>query len=240
VAAAGAAGVPEDRWVFPLSGADAHDHWLLSERADLRSSPAIAIAGGHALELAGAGIDDVAHIDLYSCFPCAVQMGAAALGLPLDGSRELTVTGGLTFAGGPGNNYVTHSIATMAGRLRADPGALGLVTGLGWYATKHAVGVWSTDPPAAGFRHARPQATVDALARRTPAPGYEGAATVETYTVVHDREGRPALGILALLTPDGRRTWATITDGDDMSGLMQVEGCGRPAQVAAEGRVTLL
>ncbi len=239
VAAARDAGVPDDRWVFPLSGADAHDHWYVSERADLRSSPAVGIAGGRALELAGAGIDDVAHIDLYSCFPCAVQMAAGALGLPVDGSRELTVTGGLTFAGGPGNNYVTHSIATMAGRLRSDPGAVGLVTGLGWYATKHAVGLWSTEPPAAGFRHDRPQEAVDALARRTPAPGYEGAATVETYTVLHDREGRAVRGILALVTPDGRRVWANVTDEDDLLGLMQDEGCGRPARLAAGGRVTL-
>ena len=74
--------VPEDRWVFPLSGADAHDHWFLSHRADLRSSPAIRLAGRAALRLAGVGIDDVAHVDLYSCFPCAVQIAANELGLP--------------------------------------------------------------------------------------------------------------------------------------------------------------
>ena len=240
VSAAREAGVPDDQWVFPVAGADANDHWFLSHREDLRSSPAIRLAGSRALSLAGAGIDEVAHVDLYSCFPCAVQIAAHELGLPLaDPGRSLTVTGGLGFAGGPGNNYVTHSIASMAQRLRADPGALGLVTGLGWYSTKHAVGVWSTTPPPSGFRHECPQGAVDALPQRTPASDYEGDATIETYTVVHDREGEPELAILALLTEDGRRTWGNISGRDDMLGLMDDEGCGRKVRMAANGRAEL-
>jgi len=240
VGAARAAGVPEDRWVYPVAGADAHDHWFLSHRQDLRSSPAIQVAGNRALALAGAGIDDIAHVDLYSCFPCAVQIAAHELGLPLDDpGRSLTVTGGLGFAGGPGNNYVSHSIATMAQRLRTDPGTLGLVTGLGWYSTKHAVGLWSTTPPEGGFRHACPQDAVDTLPRRTPAPDYEGDATIETYTVVHDRDGTPELAIVALLTEDGRRAWGNTSDRDDMVGLMEHEGCGRKVHLSADGRAQL-
>ncbi len=94
-----ALGVPRDRWVFLQSGSDAHDHWFVSNRADLSSSPAMRLAGRAALEGAGIGIDDLAHIDLYSCFPSAVQIGARELGLGLD--RQLTVTGGMSFAGGP-------------------------------------------------------------------------------------------------------------------------------------------
>ena len=161
------------------------------------------------------------------------------MGLSLDDPTRLTVTGGLGFAGGPGNNYVTHSIATMAQRLREDPGARGLVTGLGWYVTKHAVGLWSSAPPTGGFRYTCPQEEVDALPQRTPASGYEGAATVETYTVVHDRDGRPELGIVALLTPDGHRAWGNTTDADVMAGLMEREGCGRPAKLAVDGRVDI-
>ena len=82
VEAARAAGVPEDRWVFPLSGADGNDHWYISNRAELHRSPAIRLAGAAALELAGLGIDDVALVDLYSCFPAVVQMAARELGLP--------------------------------------------------------------------------------------------------------------------------------------------------------------
>jgi len=195
------AGVPRDRFVFPVSGTDANDHWFLTHRADLRSSPAIRIAGARALALADMAVDDIAYVDLYSCFPCAVEIAAAAFGLPLDDpARPLTLTGGLGFAGGPGNNYVTHSIATLVERLRADPGAAGLVTGLGWYLTKHAVGIWATEPPRGGFRRDSPQAEVDALPQCAPAGDSEGEATVETYTVVHGADGEPELGILADVT----------------------------------------
>ena len=160
-----ALGVPRDRWVFPRAGTQAHDTYAVSHRPDLRlvrRHP----AGGPAScsRWPGAGVDDVAHVDLYSCFPSAVEIGADEIGLGLD--RQLTVTGGLSFAGGPWNNYVTHSIATMADVLRADPGALGLVTANGGYVTKHALGLYSTEPPAGGFRWADVQDAVDALPRR--------------------------------------------------------------------------
>jgi acetyl-CoA C-acetyltransferase len=238
--AAAAAGVPRDRFVFPLAGADANDHWFLTHRANLHSSPATRLAGGRALALAGVGIDDVAHVDLYSCFPSAVQIGAAELGLRIDDpGRPLTVTGGLGFAGAPASNSVTHAIATLAGRLRAEPGALGLVTGLGWYVTKHAVGLWSTQPPRRGFRHDSPQAEVDALAQCPPAGQYEGDATVETYTVVHGTDGGAELAILALRTGDGRRTWANASDPDTLGELEAAEGCGRAARIVPGGRAEL-
>ena len=123
VEAARAAGVPEERWVFPLAGADANDHWFISQRAELHRSPAIRLAGAAALGLAGLGIDDVAAVDLYSCFPVVVQMAAAELGLAVDDpSRPLTLTGGLTFGGGPGNNYTSHGIARAVRRAAGGAG----------------------------------------------------------------------------------------------------------------------
>jgi len=232
VAAAQAAGVPEEQWVFPLAGADAHDHWFVTDRYDLGRSPAIAAAGAAALGHAGLGIDDVAHVDLYSCFPCAVEMGAEALGLGLDEpDRPLTVTGGLTFFGGPINDYASHAIVQMAWTLRRDPGSVGLVTALGWYATKHAVGLWSTRPPAGGFSWSDVQAEVDALPCRKRAEGYVGDAEVESYTVVHDRDGQPQRGICALRTPDQRRTWASTTDPATVRELVEQDPLGRRAGV---------
>jgi acetyl-CoA C-acetyltransferase len=240
VEAARAAGVPPDRWVFVASGSEAEDHWFVSERADLHSSPAIRLAGQTVLGLAGIGIDDVAHVDLYSCFPSAVQIGAAELGLGLDeADRPLTITGGLTFAGGPGNNYATHAIATMVERLRADPGSRGVVTALGWYATKHAMGVYSTSPPAGGYRRGSPQAEVDALPARQPAPDHEGAVTVESYTVMHERDGTPDLGIVACLLPDGRRAWGNVSDPTVLKAMTLEEQCGRPAVLRSGGTVEL-
>ena len=106
-------------------------------------------------------------IDLYSCFPSAVQLGAASLGLGLD--RQLTRTGGLAFAGGPWNNYVMHAIATVVGELREQAGERALVWANGGYVTKHSFGVYGTEPPTNGFRHDDPQDEIDALPR--PATG---------------------------------------------------------------------
>jgi acetyl-CoA C-acetyltransferase len=241
VEAARAAGVPEDRWVFPRAGAEANDHWFVTERDNLHSSPAIRLCGETAFGLDGTSIDDVAHVDLYSCFPCAVQMGAAAVGIGLDEpDRPLTVTGGLQFGGGPGNNYVMHSIATMVDRLRRDPGSLGLVTALGWYATKHAVGLYSTEPPASGFRWENVQDAVDALPSRPATAGGEGDSSIETYTVLHERDGSPSSAILTALLPDGSRAVAKIEDQGAMSSLMEAEGCGRPVRLLGGGKAELV
>lgn len=223
-----ALGIPRDRWVFPWSGTDTSEP-TMSERHELHRSPAIRVGGTRALELAGVGIDDLAHVDLYSCFPSAVQIGAAELGLGLD--RQLTVTGGLTFAGGPWNNYVTHSIATMVRVLRDDPGSIGFCTANGGLISKHSFGVYSTEPPAGGFRHESPQDEVDAAPHREVAPDHEGPVIVEAYTVMHGRDGAPEVALAACLVPDGRRTWARSSDADLMNRFVAEEACGLPAEV---------
>lgn len=233
VAVARAAGVPADRWVFPLAGASSHDHWFVGERVDLGVSPSIRANGRAALDGAGLGIHEIAHLDLYSCFPSAVEVAAEALGLPVDDpARPLTVTGGLTFAGGPGNNYVTHSLATMVARLRADPGTNGLVTGNGYYLTKHAMTVLGTDGPAGPFRYVNTQPEVDALPKVTVATDYHGSATCETYTVLYGGDGAPEYALMACREPQGRRVWARGEDAGLLESLTTGDPLGRTFQVA--------
>jgi acetyl-CoA C-acetyltransferase len=233
-----AAGVPGDRLVFPLSGSEAADTPYVSNRADLASSPAIRLAGRAALEAASTGVDDVAHIDLYSCFPSAVQIAAAELGI--GAGRQLTVTGGLTFAGGPWNNYVTHSIATMVEVLRLDPGALGFCSANGGLLTKHAFGVYSTRPPNHGFRVIRPEVP-DARSARTAVNGQAaGPAVIEAYTVMHDSAGDPETAILTALLPDGARTWRTSRDRDLLTAMTREEFCGRAVELAPNGLLALV
>lgn len=241
-----AAGVPDERLVFPLAGADAHDHYFFTERFSLADSPAIRTTGRAALAAAGVHLDDIARFDLYSCFPSAVQVAMGALGLrglPGGDARPLTVTGGLGFAGGPGNNYVTHAIATMVHECRADPGSIGLVTALGWYATKHSVGLYSTRPPADGFDAVDPavtQAAVDALPRREPAGAYAGKGTVEAVSVAFERDGTPHFGILSALTPDGRRVLANTRDIDAARSMCEEPWEGRTVSLRVEADVNLL
>jgi acetyl-CoA C-acetyltransferase len=206
-------GVPAERWVYPYAGTDAHDTYAISERDELHRSPAIRIAGARALELAGLGIDDLDYVDLYSCFPSAVQIAAAELGLPLDDPRRpLTVTGGLTFAGGPWSNYVSHSIATMAELLAANPGRCGLISANGGYLTKHSFGVYGSKPPPAAFRWEDVQDAVDRQPTRRAAVQWDGVGTVEAWTTPFNRDGSPEKTFLAVRTPEDQRTLAVLSD----------------------------
>lgn len=236
VGAARAAGVPSQRWVFPWSGASSHDHWEVGVRADLAESPSIAANGRAVLGAAGVTIDEVTHLDLYSCFPSAVQIGARALGVRLDDlARPLTVTGGLTFGGGPGSNYVTHALATMVHRLRAEPRSTGLVTGNGWFLTKHSMGLFSARPPSTDFRYVDTQAEVDALPRVEVAASYRGPATLETYTVMHSHTGDPEYAVAACRTPEGHRVWARNDVADQLTELMRTELLGTEVGVDGTG-----
>lgn len=217
-------GIPSDRWVFPLATAYADDPWLVSERDRLDRSPAVRANAAAALGSAGLGIDDVAYFDLYSCFPSAVQMAAQELGLPLTGGdRPLSSTGGLTFFGGPGNNYSTHGLVSLAEKLRADAGSVGLLTGLGMFFTSHSLGLYSTQPPATFTHHEL--GTIGA-AGRVVLTDHVGTARLETYTVRHGGNGEPYDGILVGLTDDGARVWGNAKDPDVLDRLEREELLG--------------
>ena len=237
--AAGRLGVAADRWVFPHSGTDCHEHAFVSHRDTFARTPAIEIGGRRALALAGVGIDDVALIDLYSCFPSAVQLGAMSLGLdPYAAERQLTRTGGLAFAGGPWNNYVMHAIATLMAELRDGADEYGLVWANGGYATKHSFGVYSAVPPSNGFRHESPQAEIDALPRRQLAEpaAAAGPATIEAYTVMHSREGvSGARDQQPACSPTAGVRGAFRTIPDTAAAVCDGEWVGRAVKLDSEG-----
>ena len=215
VATARALGVPPDRWVYLWGTGQAHDRWFVTERVDYTSSPAIREAARQALGAAGIGIDRIEHLDLYSCFPSAVQIGREMLGISPDDPRPLTLTGGLPYFGGPGNNYSMHAIAEVVARTRARPGSVGLVTALGWYLTKHAIAVYAATPKDGPFVREDPaprQALLDAQAAPELAMEPSGDGTIETYTVLHDRDGTPVRGLVIGRLGDGRRFLAATPE----------------------------
>ena len=244
-------GVPQSKMIFPLSGTDAVDHYFVSERDNLHSSPAIRLAGRRALELAGVEVADLDFIDVYSCFPSAVQIAARELGLDLE--RPLSVTGGLTFGGGPLNSYVMHSIARTAELLREKDGGRALVTANGGMLTKHSFGVYSASEPAAPYRHEDLTVQVHALPRREAAADYAGSAEIESYTVMFGGAAKatksfrsvygnraasstePSVAHLACRLPDGRRAWANVHDPDALSAMCEQEFSGRPVQIDGSG-----
>ncbi len=214
VAAARRLGVPADRWVFLHGHADLRERDLMA-RAELSAGPALVLAARHALEVAGIGVRELATIDLYSCFPVPVFNICDGLGLAPDDPRGLTVTGGLPFFGGPGNNYSMHAIAETVRRARAAPGSYGFVGANGGVMSKYSAGVYSTRP--AGWvpdRSASLQAEVDAWAAPAEAVAADGWAVVETYTVVHGRDGGRTPIVIGRLDADRRRFIARGQDGD--------------------------
>jgi len=232
LAAARRAGVA-DRAVFVWAASETTDVWAPTARPDPSRSPAIAAAGralfDAASQTAGATVtlDDVEVIELYSCFPSAVELAVEALSLSPDDHRNLTVTGGLPYFGGPGNNYTTHGIATLTDRLRsagrdhpARP-VLGLATGLGWFATKHALGLYGTVPPPRGFVHGDTggdQRAIDASAvpvvLELPEPT---TAAVVTATVVRDHDGTPTGAPLVARLANGTQLAASPADDDTLT-----------------------
>jgi acetyl-CoA C-acetyltransferase len=230
------AGVPEEKLVFLHAAAEANDSNFLSTRMDFHRSPAVRIAGARALELARKSIGEIGHLDLYSCFPSSVEVAATELGVP-DG-RALTVTGGLTFGGGPLNSYGLHAIARMAEVLREERGSAGLVHGNGGWLAKHAIGIYVCEPPADGFRYESLQAQLDAFPLREALVDWDGPVTVEAYTVAH-RAGAPRIAHAACLTDDGRRTWASLDDPAVLTAMMREEHCGRRGRIAGDGKLRL-
>ncbi len=226
VAAADRLGVPASRRVFLHGHADLRDRSFM-DRADLSVSPASVMAARHALEVAGIGPDDLATIDLYSCFPAPVFNICEGLGLSADDPRGLTVTGGLPFFGGPGNDYSMHAIAETVQLARRSPGSYGFVGANGGVMHKFSAGVYCTTP--AGWtpdRSADLQAEIDAWAAPAQARHADGPATIETYTVTHRRGGARTGIVIGRLDADGRRFMARGDDRDP--DLLDLLSSGEP------------
>ena len=233
VGQARALGVPEDRWVYLLGGADVRERTVI-ERQDLAHSPASAMAVRRALDAAGVSIADVGAFDLYSCFPIAVFNICDELGLRPDDPRGLTLTGGLPFFGGAGNNYSMHAIASMARWLRAHPGAKGLIGANGGFLSKYSVGVYSIAPAAwRGFDSKPLQQEVDAWVAPALAPGYEGDADIETYTI--DYAGPEPRGVVLGRTAAGERVVAAVQDPTLVRRLIDEEPLGGKVTIEAAG-----
>ncbi|MBX3500392.1 MAG: acetyl-CoA acetyltransferase [Alphaproteobacteria bacterium] len=234
-----ALGIPGDRWVFLHGCADGTDTWVTSERTALHRSAAIRGCATRSLDMAGRTIGQIDLFDLYSCFPSAVEIGCREIGLAEDDPRGLTVTGGLPFFGGPGNNYVTHSIAEMTTRLRARPGAFGMVTANGNYVTKHSAGIYSRTPTEGTWSREDPrtfQAELDALPRVHVETTPTGTAKIETYTVTFDRE-TPQRGIVFGRLENGARFVANTPDDQALlQDMITRDQLGRPGTLSSDGK----
>lgn len=229
VEAAERAGIPEDRWIFPLVGLSSSHMLPLTQRAEPHRWPAMRVLGRAAEERLGRPLSTCDHVELYSCFPVAVRVQQRELDLPLDGTP--TVTGGMSFAGGPFNSFVFQSLVAMVRRLR-DAGGTGLVTSVSGLLTKPGLGVWSarTDgrPPLLADLAADAAATT---ASRTVALSASGPATVVTSTVTYSGQTPGELVVIVDLET-GERAVARSDDRALIDRAVHVGVVGDRVEVA--------
>lgn len=221
---ADALGIPADRRVCPLAGAEGVETFWFSRRAALDRSPALDAVAQEVLNATSDALarpvtgDDIARFDLYSCFPIAVFLGASAFGIndAVAESRPLTLTGGLARFGGPASNYSTHGIVASVRACRNNPGELGVATALGWYATKHAAGTFCSIPGDHPYRTVRlsprPESEVEVLTAANSGAQLTVTGTVEGSAVEFQRDGTISKTVVAARTREGGRFLASSAD----------------------------
>jgi acetyl-CoA C-acetyltransferase len=241
-------GVDESKFIYLHGCADTKELGV-SERPNYYTSNAIRVMAEQTFADSDLSISDVAHIDFYSCFPSAVEMARDHFGISPDDDRSLTITGGLPFHGGAGNNYVMNSIAAMGDRLREDAGSYGLVTANGGYFSKHAAGIYSTVPTEGQWSRVSPaiyQEEIDNLGKvpftETPA----GEATIETYTVIYGRDNQPdkgyAIGRLGDHEDPGATRFFSVLPEDKelLTSMTREDMIGTKGEVSADNGLNLL
>jgi acetyl-CoA C-acetyltransferase len=230
--AASAHGVSRDRWTFPVMAAESNHMVVLPARAELHRSPATALLGDTMRDATGLEPSQVEQLDLYSCFPAAVQVQARELGIGLD--RQLTVTGGMTFAGGPLNSYVLHATEMMSRRLQDGDARTGLVTSVSGMLTKTGLGLWSTEPPSEPWYSVDVSTEAENLTGVRPwDPDASGSGHIVAATVVHDR-GLPSR-VAAVVEIGGRRTVAIDRDVSVAAELVEADLCDHTVAVVTPG-----
>ncbi|MBT7879332.1 MAG: acetyl-CoA acetyltransferase [Gammaproteobacteria bacterium] len=237
-------GISDDKFIFLHGCSDTKEKSILG-RQNYYSSEAMRVMAEQVFENTGPNgslsIDNIEHIDFYSCFPSAVAMARDTFGLSVDDPRPLTITGGLPFHGGAGNNYVMNSIAAMVEKVRADKGSYGLVTANGGYFSKHAAGIYSTNPVEGDWGRTDPasyQRTLDDAPDTPSTESPNGDATIETYTVLYGRDNKPQQGVVIgrlgeLGDPKAERFVAMVDDDSDV-----LEGMTQEDMIGSKGFVS--
>ena len=240
LAAARAAGVPKERLIYVWAGAAAHEDEEPLARASWTAQESMRVSLERALQINGLEVQDLDHVELYSCFPCVPKMARRVLGWPAD--RPATIHGGLTFGGGPIGNYMTHSVAAMVQALRKG-GRNGLLFANGGHCTHNHTIIVSRTPPPGELLPQDYDCQAEADTARGPVPplgdSYEGPVTLETYTVIYDRSGEPDYGFVLSRAPDGLRVIAKVgrDDAEAIAFLTdgKVEPVGSPGLTVREG-----
>jgi acetyl-CoA C-acetyltransferase len=241
-------GIDRSRWVYPMGGAELNNIWHVTQRPQLHDSPAITEASRLSLKQAGLALHDIGAFDLYSCFPSAVEISRQAIGIPENDPRDLSVTGGLAYFGGPGNSYTMHAIVSTVERIRKDHRLKVMVTANGWFNSKHAIGIYGAKPPETSWEDrddSAIQRAIDAEVLTEPVERAAGVLTVRAYSLRYNTEGKPERATVIGQLQNGLRALADIkASPNDLLKLEQIEIIGETGEVrfdpiAGRNRLTL-
>ncbi|MCG8615710.1 MAG: hypothetical protein MI802_05790, partial [Desulfobacterales bacterium] len=213
--------------VFFCGGGYAEDRQrYMIDKTDFTQSPPLKAAVDKAIDRSGIPLNKIDAFDLYSCFPCAVSIARKMIGIADDDPRPLTLTGGLGFFGGPGNNYNLHAVTTLCGMIAEGKVTTGLTTALGWFMHKHAAGIYSAVPPENDL------STMDREDRNNYLSGPEpikldsnpsGNGIIDTYTIVYNRDRQPDYAVIYGRTTDGLRFIARSRDERNVYNTLSVK-----------------
>lgn len=206
-------GIDRKLWIYLMGGADLKNIFNITQRPNLNDSPAAREGSQLVLKQAGLKIEDIDLFDIYSCFPSIVQIIRNELDLSEDDPRDITLTGGLPYFGGPLNNYSTHAIIEAVNCIRKNTSLKIMVVANGGYNSKQSFGIYGTDPPFISWKERDDyeiQQSILAKSLQEPIEKSNGQLTIEAYTIQYKRDGQPNQLIALGHLENGRRTLAII------------------------------
>ncbi|MCS6822554.1 MAG: hypothetical protein NZ551_11895 [Microscillaceae bacterium] len=231
-------GIPTGHYVCVQGSAQLNDIWDFLQRPNFHQSLALQQAIPIALQQAQLLPEQITHFDFYSCFPIAVEMAMDVLQISENDARPLSLTGGLSFFGGAGNNYSLHAIAEAVQTIRHQPDAKVMITSVGWYMTKIAVGIYSLLPPQTPFKEQQEiilknaQMQINQQTLPEPTQAYAGEAEIEAYTIICNPQGEPNKAVLVCKLPQGNRTLALLEQPtNELKNLITKELVGLKVQI---------
>jgi len=226
--------IPAHKRIYLQGWGYAKEPPYIAQRTEMFHSPAMRSACDQAFAMAGKGMPDIDFLDIYSCFASNMNFTRDILGIADDDPRSLTVTGGLPYFGGPGNNYTTHSIAAMVKLLRENRSSSGLVTGVGMHMTNHSFAIYSSMPQ--DINRVSPGSIANTSVE--VATNADGPAVIVGYTVMHTKTDRYALAVCEL--ESGARCYARCNDSAMVESMEEDEWVGRGVQLRCNRSVNII
>ena len=211
--------ISKQKRIYPMASSETNHMIALIQRPSLISSAGLKLASEKINEVVDKHSINLNLIDLYSCFPVAVQQFENVLNLNTKTSR--TITGAMPFAGGPLNNYMLHATVQALLKLRSESGH-SLITGVSGMMTKQSFCLWSSEYQMP-FYHADVTKKAQQLDKPIPISNAKhGNGIVIGYTVLYEGT-KPTSGVFYIEDSQGERKVVTSEDKAVITSMREEE-----------------